>query len=53
MKAGFYPRLARDGIRKNRRLYLPYLLTCIGTVMMFYLVAFLICRLMLELQSVM
>ncbi len=41
MKAGFYPRLARDGIRKNRRLYLPYLLTCIGTVMMFYLVAFL------------
>ena len=29
-----YPRLALDGIRKNRRLYIPYILTCIGMVMM-------------------
>ena len=41
MKAGFYPRLAFDGIRKNRRLYLPYVLTCVGMVMMFYILAFL------------
>lgn len=33
----FYIRLAIDGIRKNSRLYIPYLLTCIGTTMMFYI----------------
>ena len=38
MKLGFYPRLALDGIRKNRRLYVPYLLTCVGMMMMFYIV---------------
>ena len=37
MKTGFYLRLALDGIRKNRRLYLPYLMTCAGMVMMFYI----------------
>ena len=37
MKA-VYPRLAFDGIRKNKRLYLPYILTCIGTVTMFYII---------------
>ena len=41
MKFGFYPRLAFDGIRKNKRLYGPYLLTCVGMVMMYYIVAFL------------
>ncbi len=41
MKLGFYPHLAWDGIRKNGRLYLPYLLTCIVMVMMYYIVAFL------------
>ena len=40
MKTGFYPRLAWDGIRKNRRMYLPYLLTCIGMVMMYYILLF-------------
>ncbi len=39
MKKGFYLRLALDGMRKNRRLYLPYLLTCAGTVMMFYILS--------------
>ena len=39
MKKGFYLRLALDGMRKNRRLYLPYLLTCAGMVMMFYILA--------------
>lgn len=41
MKKSFYPKLAWTGIRKNRRLYTPYILTCIGMVMMFYIVAFL------------
>lgn len=41
MKSGFYPKLAYDGIRKNKRLYIPYILTCVGMVMMFYIVAFL------------
>lgn len=40
MKKAFYPKLALDGIRKNRRLYLPYILTCIGMVMMQYIIAF-------------
>ena len=33
MKAGFYPRLALDGIKKNKRLYLPYVLICIGVIL--------------------
>lgn len=41
MKLGFYSRLAFDGIRKNKRLYLPYILTCIGMVMMFYIMHYL------------
>ena len=41
MKRGFYLKLAWSGIRKNRRLYTPYLLTCVGMVMMFYVVSFL------------
>lgn len=41
MGIGFYPHLAWDGIRKNKRLYLPYILTCTGMVMMFYIIAFL------------
>ena len=38
MKIGFYPKLAWDGIRKNKRFYLPYILTCAGMVMMFYII---------------
>ncbi|MGN0294513.1 MAG: FtsX-like permease family protein [Lachnospiraceae bacterium] len=38
MKRGFYPKLALTGIRKNRQTYIPYLLTCIGMVAMFYIV---------------
>ena len=41
MGIGFYPHLAWDSIRKNRRFYLPYILTCTGMVMMFYIIAFL------------
>ena len=41
MKRAFYLRLAWDGIRKNKKLYVPYILTCVGTVAMFYIVSFL------------
>ena len=41
MKRGFYYSLARDGMKKNRKMYLPYLLTCIGMVMMLYIVLYL------------
>lgn len=41
MRGFFYPSLAWTGIVKNRRFYLPYLFTCIGMVMMFYIVEFL------------
>lgn len=41
MKSGFYPKLAWDGIRKNKRLYTPYILTCAGMVMMYYIISFL------------
>lgn len=41
MKIGFYPKLAFDGIRKNKRLYLPYILTCGGMILMFYIIHYL------------
>ncbi len=41
MKKGFYPKIAMTGIRQNRRLYVPYILTCMGMVMMYYIVSFL------------
>lgn len=43
MRNGLYPRLAAVNLRKNRQTWLPYLFTCIGTIMMFYI--------MLTLQS--
>lgn len=38
--AFFYAKLAASNIRKNSRLYLPYLLACICTVAMFYIMLF-------------
>lgn len=40
MKTMFYPKLALDGMSKNSKLYLPYILTCSGMVLMHYIVAF-------------
>lgn len=40
MKITLYPKLAFDSIKKNRRLYFPFILTCIGMVMMYYIVSF-------------
>ncbi|MDE5984351.1 MAG: ABC transporter permease [Eubacterium sp.] len=41
MKLSIYPQLAINSIRKNKRLYIPYILTCSGMIMMFYIMAFL------------
>ena len=37
MKAGFYPKMAVSGMRKNGRLYVPYIATCILMVSVFYI----------------
>lgn len=36
----FYPKLAISNIKKNGKFYFPYILTCIGTVAMFYIMYF-------------
>ena len=36
-----YPRLAAGGIRRNGKLYVPYIMTCSLMTMMFYIVNFL------------
>ncbi len=41
MSKGFYSKLAWNGIRKNKKFYTPYILTCIGMVTMYYIVSFL------------
>lgn len=41
MNIGFYPKIAWDGIRKNKRLYLPYMLIGSVMVMMYYILSFL------------
>ncbi len=41
MRLGFYRRLAWTGIRQNKKLYLPYILACMGVVMVCYIVSFL------------
>ena len=38
MKNALFPKLAWTGIKKNRKLYIPYILSCIGMVMMFYII---------------
>ncbi len=41
MRRFFYARLAAVGIRKNAKIYLPYILTSIFTVAMFYIMLYL------------
>ena len=41
MKLFFYWKLALTGIYKNRKIYFPYILSCIGMVMMEYIIIFL------------
>lgn len=38
VRRGFYWRVAAVNLRKNKRAYLPYLLTCILTAAMFYMI---------------
>ncbi|MDR1132350.1 MAG: ABC transporter permease [Oscillospiraceae bacterium] len=37
----FYPLLAARNIRRNRQFYLPFILTCVATAAMFYIMCFL------------
>lgn len=41
MSKSFYQKLAINNIKKNSKTYIPYILTCIGTIMMFYNMCFL------------
>lgn len=41
MKLGFYPRLAWGGIVKNKRLYVPYILSASGVAAVFYIMFYL------------
>ena len=38
MAKAFYPRLALNNVKSNRKIYLPFILTSILTVMMFYII---------------
>ncbi|PKM72895.1 MAG: cell division protein FtsX [Firmicutes bacterium HGW-Firmicutes-16] len=40
-KSAFYPKLAVQNIRRNKQFYLPFILTCIATTAMFYIMCFL------------
>ena len=37
MRSALYPKIAVDGIRKNSKLYVPYIATCILMVAVFYI----------------
>ncbi len=39
MNKKLYPKLAAMNLRKNSKLYTPYILTCIGTVMLYYVIS--------------
>ena len=41
MKVVFYPKLAVEGVKKNKSLYIPYLLTGAVMVMMYYIISYL------------
>lgn len=37
MSRVFYPKLAMQNIKKNASTYVPYILTCVGAIMMYYM----------------
>ncbi len=41
MKGAFYPKLALDGMRKNRKMFIPFTLTCTCMIMMYYILLYL------------
>ena len=38
MTRGIFAKLAATNIRKNRKIYAPYIFACVGVVMMFYII---------------
>lgn len=40
-KTFFYLKLAVNNLKKNSKAYVPYIITCIGTIIMFYNMCFL------------
>lgn len=41
MRSGIYPKIAAEGVKKNGKLYIPYFVTCIMMVAVFYIMHFL------------
>lgn len=41
MRKGLYQKLAWTGLVKNKQIYIPYFITCIGLIMMQYILSFL------------
>ena len=35
MRRGFYSKLAVNALKKNKKIFLPYILACIGTIAIF------------------
>lgn len=50
-KSGFYPRLALTGILRGGQFYYPYLLACMGTAAMFYIMVYLATNRMISTMS--
>ncbi len=50
-KSGFYPRLALTGILRSGQFYYPYLLACMGTAAMFYIMVYLATNRMISTMS--
>ncbi len=42
MPINYYPKLAFDSIKKNKQLYIPYIITCILMITIYYIISFLI-----------
>ncbi len=51
MNKFFYQNLALNNIKKNYKTYIPYMLTCIGTIMMFYNMVYLVVAKSIEIVS--
>ena len=52
MKTLLYPRLAVEGMKKNGKLYVPYLITCVLMVAIYYIIHFLGYSKVMECQAV-
>lgn len=41
MRFSLFLKLAWNGIKKNKKIYIPYIFSCVGMVMMLYIISFL------------